>query len=116
MGILTRSLTLPIAGPLLGLGWLARRIAETALAELNDPARIEAELLMLERALDAGEIDEPAFEAREAELLTTLAALQAGAAGAMSAEPPAGGVLAVAPDDGATDPAQEVHVMTDFAP
>jgi len=76
MGVLGSLLGLPVTGPLLGLGWLARRIAEAADQEMADPARIEADLLALEQLLEAGEIDEPAFEAREAELLEELAALQ----------------------------------------
>jgi hypothetical protein len=73
MGIITNIAGLPITGPLFGLEWLARRIAEAAERELNDPARVERDLITLERALEAGEIDEPAFEAREAELLAELA-------------------------------------------
>jgi hypothetical protein len=73
MGFVTTIGGLPITGPLFGLEWLARRIAEAAERELNDPTRVERELITLERALDAGEIDEATFEAREAELLTELA-------------------------------------------
>jgi hypothetical protein len=77
MGPLTSLAALPVAGPLLGLRWLALRVAEAAEQELNDPDRIERDLLALERALEAGEIDEATFEAQEAELL---AALDAGKA------------------------------------
>jgi hypothetical protein len=77
MGVLGSLLGLPVSGPLLGLGWIARRIAEAADQEMADPARIEAELLALERLLESGDIDEPAFEAREAELLAMLEALRA---------------------------------------
>lgn len=70
-------LALPVAGPLLGLGWLARRVAEAAEREMNDPARIEAELLALERQLDSGAIDEAEYEAREAPLLEQLDRLRA---------------------------------------
>ena len=75
MGAVGSLLGLPVTGPLLGLGWLARRIAEAAEAEMNNPAQIEAELLALERQLEAGEIDEAAYEAREAQLLETLQTL-----------------------------------------
>jgi hypothetical protein len=78
MGAVANLLGLPVAGPLLGLGWLARRIAEAAEAEMNNPAHIEAELLALERRLEAGEIDEAAYEAREATLLEALQALTSG--------------------------------------
>jgi hypothetical protein len=76
MGAVTTLLGLPIAGPLAGLGWLARRIAEAADQELANPARVEAALAALERQLEAGLIDEPTYEAQEAELLEELAALR----------------------------------------
>jgi hypothetical protein len=77
MGVLGNTLGAPVTLPLLGLGWLARRLAETALQELDDPAKIEAELLALERSLTNGDISEAAFEQREAALLAHLARLQA---------------------------------------
>jgi hypothetical protein len=79
MGAFATLLGLPVTGPLAGLGWLARRIAEAADQEMANPARIEAALAELERALEAGAIDEPAYEVREAELLAELADLQAAA-------------------------------------
>jgi len=72
MGVLGNTFGLPLTGPLRGLTWLARQIAEAASREMADPAQIEAELLALERQLNAGEIDEATFETREAELLTRL--------------------------------------------
>ena len=74
--------------PLLGVGWLARQVAEAALQEMLDPARIEAALLTLERRLEAGEIDEAEYEAGETELLEALARMRAtwaGGAARMSA-------------------------------
>jgi hypothetical protein len=72
MGTIDTLIGLPLIGPLRGLQWIARRIAEEAERELADPARIEAALLTLERQLEAGEIDEATHEAREAELLAQL--------------------------------------------
>jgi hypothetical protein len=79
MGVLGTIVGLPIAGPLLGLGWLARRIAEAAEQEMNNPARIEADLLALESLLEDGEIDEATYEAREAVLLVELETLRSSA-------------------------------------
>ena len=76
-----RLLALPVAGPLGALGWLARQVAQAALDQWRDPARIEAALLALERRLEAGEIDEAAFEAEEARLLAELRAMRAEAEG-----------------------------------
>jgi hypothetical protein len=77
MGIVSSVAGLPLTGPLGGLIWIARRIAEAAEQEMDDPARIEAALLALERQLEAGEIDAEAHEAREAELLAELDAMRA---------------------------------------
>ena len=88
MGILRTLAGAPVVGPVLGLGWLARRIAEAAEQEMNDPARIEKALLALGEALEAGEIDEAAHDAREAELLAELAALTAPAGEASPEEGP----------------------------
>jgi hypothetical protein len=81
MGPVTTLLALPVCGPIGALNWLARQVADAAMRQLLDPARIEAALLALERRLEAGDIDEAAFEAEEARLLAELAemrALQAG--------------------------------------
>jgi hypothetical protein len=77
MGVLGNSIGLPLTGPLRGLTWLARQIAEAASREQSDPAHIEAALLALARQLEAGEIDEAQFEAQEADLLDRLMAIQA---------------------------------------
>jgi hypothetical protein len=77
MGPLTGLLSLPLSGPVGALTWLARQIAESAMREMLDPARIETALRALERRLDAGEIDEAAFEAEETALLEELAQMRA---------------------------------------
>jgi hypothetical protein len=77
MGPLTALLSLPVSGPIGALGWLARQVAEAAMQQYLDPARIEAALLALERRLDAGAIDEATFEAEEAALLEELADIRA---------------------------------------
>lgn len=77
MGLLTTLLTLPISGPVRGAMWVAEKIHEAALSEFHDPRAIKAALTDLERALDAGEIDDDAYEAAESELLDRLEAAQA---------------------------------------
>jgi hypothetical protein len=74
--MLGNTIGLPVTGPLRGLHWLARQIAEAAILETADPARIEADILALERRLDAGAIDEATFEAEEATLLARLETLR----------------------------------------
>ncbi len=77
MSLLLNLLGLPVTAPLGALGWLARQVAEAAMQQWADPARIEAALLDLERRLERGEIDEAAFEAEEARLLDELAEIRA---------------------------------------
>ena len=76
MGAVANLLGLPVAGAPVGAG-LARtpHCRGGGRREMNNPAHIEAELLALERRLEAGEIDEAAYEAREATLLEALQAL-----------------------------------------
>jgi hypothetical protein len=77
MGTLTTLLGPPVGGPLSGLNWIARQIAEAARQQMLDPKRIETALLLLERRLDDGQIDEATFEAEEALLLEELAEIGA---------------------------------------
>ena len=79
MGTLTTLLGLPVSGPMSALTWIARQIANAASQELLDPSRIETALLLLERKLEDGEIDEAAFEAEEDRLLQELAELRSAA-------------------------------------
>lgn len=72
--MLGKLLTLPFTAPVKGAVWLAQEIHDVAEREQNDPARLRAELDRLERALDAGEIDEDTFEALEEDLITRLQA------------------------------------------
>jgi hypothetical protein len=73
MGPLTTILGLPITGPMGALTWIARQIANAANQEMLDPTRIETALLLLERKLERGEIDEATFESEEEQLLQELA-------------------------------------------
>ncbi|NKC34546.1 gas vesicle protein GvpG [Falsiroseomonas selenitidurans] len=77
MGLLRTLLTLPIALPLNGIGWVAGQVAQAVDQQWYDPRRVEAALLALERRLEAGEITEAEFEAAEAEQLAELAAIRA---------------------------------------
>lgn len=74
MGLLTSLLTLPVAGPIKGALWVMEQVHEAAEAEFYDPGAIKRALVVLERQLDAGEIDEETFEQAEALLLDRLEA------------------------------------------
>ena len=87
MSILGSIIALPVAGPLGALQWIARQVAEQALQQMLDPARIEQALRLLERRLDNGEITEEAFEAEESRLLEELMEMRAIQAGTAVEEP-----------------------------
>ena len=70
-------LALPVSGPIGGVLWIARQVAEAAVSEWRDPARVERALLALEKRLLAGEIDEATYDAEEATLLAELQAIRA---------------------------------------
>jgi hypothetical protein len=71
MGLITGILTLPLA-PVRGVAWVAEKVAEQAESELYDEKRIMVELAELERAKNAGEIDEEQFNRYVDELLERL--------------------------------------------
>ena len=75
MGLISGLLTLPLA-PVRGTVWIAERILEQAEAELDDEGAIMTQLMEIDAAREAGEIDEQ--EAAEAEdvLLERLIAIR----------------------------------------
>ncbi|MFE7301539.1 MULTISPECIES: gas vesicle protein GvpG [unclassified Streptomyces] len=76
MGLLTQIATLPLA-PVRGVAWIVERIVEAAEDEYYDPRPIQQQLVELEDALLAGEIDEETFDKREDELLERLEEIRA---------------------------------------
>jgi hypothetical protein len=64
VGLISGLLTLPLA-PVRGTVWLAERIQEQAEQEFYDERRIQAQLMEIDAAREAGEID--AEEAARAE-------------------------------------------------
>ena len=73
MGLISGLLTLPLA-PVRGTVWLAERIQEQAEAELYDEDVIRAQLMEVDAAREAGEIDEEEATQAEDQLLERLIA------------------------------------------
>ncbi|WP_055700511.1 gas vesicle protein GvpG [Streptomyces silaceus] len=71
MGLIGELLLLPLA-PARGSLWVLRQVVAEAERQYYDPSAIRRELSLLEERLEAGEIDEAAFERREDELLDRL--------------------------------------------
>jgi len=75
MGLITGLLTLPLA-PVRGTVWIAERLEEQALAELNDDSEIRAQLIELEELRATGTVDEEQLVAAEDELVQRLMELR----------------------------------------
>jgi Gas vesicle protein G len=73
VGLITGLLTLPLA-PVRGTMWLAERILDQAELEFYDEGAIRAQLLEIERAREAGEIDDQTAAEAEDILLERLIA------------------------------------------
>jgi hypothetical protein len=71
MGLFTGLLTLPLA-PVRGVGWIAEQLAQQAESELYDEQRIMRELMALELAHEAGDIDDGQLESGTDALLARL--------------------------------------------
>ncbi|MFI0977022.1 gas vesicle protein GvpG [Streptomyces sp. NPDC021093] len=71
MGLIGELILLPLA-PVRGTGWVLRQVVAEAERQYYDPAAVQRELRLLEERLEAGEIDEAAFDRREDELLDRL--------------------------------------------
>ncbi|GGQ84364.1 gas vesicle protein GvpG [Streptomyces flaveolus] len=71
MGIVSGLLLLPLA-PVRGTAWIADHLLQEARRQVHDPRAVQARLAALNRALDAGAIDEAAFEREEERLLALL--------------------------------------------
>src|SRR4051794_10987808 len=72
-GLITGLLTLPLA-PVRGTVWVAERILEQAESEFYDEGAIRAQLMEIEAAREAGEIDEASAAQAEDALLERLMA------------------------------------------
>jgi len=72
MGFLMKLLTLPVTGPILGVVWIAEKVAEQAERELYDEEAVRGQLMELELRYDLGEISEQEYLAAEEALLERL--------------------------------------------
>jgi hypothetical protein len=71
VGLVSGLLLLPLA-PVRGTVWIADHLLAEARRQTEDPRAVQARLTALNHALDAGEIDEAAFEREEERLLVLL--------------------------------------------
>jgi hypothetical protein len=72
MGLLSHLLFFPITGPVAGIRWSLRKVAQVVDEELTDDAPIRQELMELQLQLELGDIDDAEYVRREAELMARL--------------------------------------------
>lgn len=72
MGILGTIVTAPLVGPIKGMMWIVRTLAEHAERELYDEDNIRRDLLKLEQQYELDKITLEEFESAESELLQRL--------------------------------------------
>src|SRR5687767_12976074 len=72
MGLLSKILLFPVAGPIAGIKWSLEKVQTVVETELTDDTPIKQELMELQMLLELGEIDDPEYVAREAEIMRRL--------------------------------------------
>ena len=77
MGLLSNLLFFPITGPVAGIKWSLRKVAQVVDEELTDDSSIKQELMELQMQLELGDIDDAEYVRREADLMTRLREVRA---------------------------------------
>lgn len=72
MGLLTKLLFFPIAGPVAGIQWSLRKVQQVVDEELTDDSSIKQELMELQMQLELGDIDDDEYVRREKLLMERL--------------------------------------------
>ena len=77
MGLITNILFFPVTGPVAGIRWSLRKVAQVVDEELTDDSVIKQELMELQMQLELGDIDDEEYVRREAELMVRLREVRA---------------------------------------
>ena len=72
MGLLSKLIFFPVAGPVAGIRWTLGQVQKVAEKELTDDSKIKADLMELQLRLELGEIDEVEYAKAEAVLMQQL--------------------------------------------
>jgi hypothetical protein len=72
MGLLSKILFFPVAGPVAGIRWSLEKVQTVVEQELTDDSPIKAELMELQMLLELGDIDDEEYTRREARLMQQL--------------------------------------------
>ena len=77
MGLLTKLLFFPIAGPVAGIKWSLGKVQNVVEEELTDDGPIKQELMELQMRLELGDITDAEYVEREAGLMARLRDIRA---------------------------------------
>ena len=104
MGLISNLLFFPITGPVAGIRWSLRKVAQVVDEELTDDSSIKQELMELQMQVELGDVDDAEYVRREAELMARLREVRAWRE--RLGKSVAGGPVRVAggPDEGAGEP------------
>ena len=72
MGLLTKLLFFPVAGPVAGIKWSLGKVQNVVEEELTDDGPVKQELMELQMRLELGDITDAEYLEREAELMARL--------------------------------------------
>jgi hypothetical protein len=77
VGLLSKVLFFPIAGPVAGIRWSLNQVIQVAEEELTDDTPVKQELMELQMKLELGDIDDAEYVEREAALMARLREVRA---------------------------------------
>ena len=77
MGLLSNILLFPISGPVAGIKWSLRKVAQVVDEELTDDSTIKNELMELQMQLELGDITDDEYVQREADIMARLREVRA---------------------------------------
>ena len=72
MGLLSKLLFFPVAGPVAGIRWSLNQVVKVAEEELTDDTDIRRELMELQLRVELGELDDAEYAAEERRLMERL--------------------------------------------
>ncbi len=77
MGLLSKILFFPIAGPVAGIRWSLGKVQAVVEEELTDDTSVKQDLMELQLKLELGDIDDAEYSRREAEVMVRLREVRA---------------------------------------
>ena len=97
MGLLTKLLFFPVAGPVAGIRWSLEKVRAIVDEELTDDTPVKEEIMELQMKLELGDITDAEYVEREKALMTRLRDIRAWRE--RLGKPTSGGPVRVARDD-----------------